>query len=40
MDETLKIDESKSSKKAPKVSEASKVRAYKPKVPFPTRLKQ
>ena len=34
MDETLKEDDSESSKPAPKV------KAYKPKVPFPARLKQ
>ena len=46
MEETLEIDESKSSrgtpkvKETPKVSEALKVSAYKPKVTFSARLKQ
>ena len=40
MEEILEIDESESSKETPRVSEASKVSIYKPKVPFPARLKQ
>ena len=46
VEETLEIDESESSRKAlkvketPKVSEALKVSTYKPKIPFPPRLKQ
>ena len=40
MEETLEIDDFESSKETPKVSEASKVSTYKPKIPFPIRLKQ
>ena len=40
VEETPKIDKPKSSKEAPKASEALKVSAYKPRVPFPARLKQ
>ena len=40
VEETLKIDKSELSREAPKASEAPKVSAYKPKVPFLARLKQ
>ena len=39
MEEVPETNESKSFKETPKVSEAPKVSAYKPKVSFPTRLK-
>ena len=39
VEEILEIDESESSKEAPKVKKAPKVSAYKHKVPFPARLK-
>ena len=40
MVESLELDESKSSKEAPKEKKTPKVSAYKPKVPFLARLKQ
>ena len=40
VEETLEIDKYESSKETPKVSEALKVSTYKPKIPFPPRLKQ
>ena len=40
MEETPKKDEFESSKSVPKVKVAPEVKAYKPKVHFPTRLVQ
>ena len=40
VEKVLETDESDSSKEAPTVREAPNVSAYKPKVPFPARLKQ
>ena len=40
MVESPKIDEFESSKEVPNLSGAPEVSAYKPKITFPTRLKQ